>query len=693
MYRRILAWLNKGFLAVEDTASLIFSPRYNPFYYLGAIGVLFMWLLLGTGVYLFIFYKIYSAYPSVKYITEEQWYLGGIMRSLHRYSADGLVIAMLLHMLHVYSTDRYRRWRWVAWVSGVGLLATIWITGIIGYWMVWDEKAQMIAVMTAEFLDYIPIWGEPLPRVFLANELVTSFFFFILLFLHICIPVLLFIILWIHVLRTSKPVINPPGLAGWAIGVIILGLCIIKPVKMIPPADLARLPSSIGLDWFYLFIYPLFNVLSGWAFWSILVGGTALLTAVPWLIRAERPPRAEVILANCTGCELCVKDCPYEALYMRPRTDGRAYEMEAAITPAKCASCGVCIGSCSFNALSHLGRDIKGEVIQLLSNTPWIGGEPRLLGLVCSRGVDLEGVVDWETKGLKGFKNVKVIRLPCIGMVHPSLIEDALATGADGVFVSGCQIGDCYYRTGNILLKERLSGERFPVLKDTTDRSRIRAYWLSALQTRTLLKEIRLFQDDLRSPIKAFGEMAERGKTRIFREERMKKAMVIPALFILALPVVFVSLLSEAPYPFFKQDTSQLILSLKHPTRRVEECDELGFLREEALRYKKERERTQGVRMELKKTGCSRERFPLYIEMDVDGVKKVSRYYQPTGWSKDGPSFVYEKVLLEPGSHKVLIGMRDSGVEGGFDYTFEKGFELEPGRVVVIDFDKGFYIR
>lgn len=683
IYRRILAWLNKGFLAVEDTANLVFSPGYNPFYYLGAIGILFMWILLGTGVYLFIFYKIYSAYPSVKHITEEQWYLGGIIRSLHRYAADGLVIAMVLHMLHVYATDRYRRWRWVAWVTGVGLLATVWITGIIGYWMVWDEKAQMIAVMTAEFLDYIPIWGEPLPRAFLTNELVTGFFFFIILFLHICIPVLLFIILWVHVLRTSKPVINPPRLVGWAIGVIVFILCIIKPVKMVPPADLTRLPTG-GVDWFYLFFYPLFNATPIWAFWSILVGGTALLTALPWLIRAERPQKAEVILANCTGCELCVKDCPYEALYMRPRTDGRAYEMEAAITLAKCASCGVCIGSCSFDALSHLGRDIKGDVIQLLSNTPWVEGEPRLLGLVCSRGVDLEGVVDGETSRLKGFKNVKVICLPCIGMVHPSIIEDALATGADGVFISGCQIGDCYYRTGNILLKERLSGERFPVLKDTTDRSRIRVYWLSALQTSTLLKEVRLFLEDIK---------AKRVKTHIFKEEKMKRVMVIPALFILALPVVFVSSLSERAYQFFKKDTSQLILSLKHPTKRVQECDELGFLREEALKYNKERERTQGVRMELKRTGCSRERFPMYIEMDVDGVRKVSRYYQPTGWSKDGPSFVYEKVLLEQGRHEIAIRMRDSRVDGEVDYTFEKGFEIEPGRVVVIDFDKGFYIR
>ena len=34
--------------------------------------------------------------------------------------------------------------------------------------------------------------------------------------------------------------------------------------------------------------------------------------------------------------------------------------------------------------------------------------------------------------------NVKVIALPCIGMVQPSMIEAGLESGADGVFLCGC---------------------------------------------------------------------------------------------------------------------------------------------------------------------------------------------------------------------------------------------------------------
>src|SRR3989338_7180092 len=131
MYQNIFTYGRKGVLAIEGLACRIFTPRYNPFYYLGAITIFFLWMLLVSGIYLFIFYEIGAPYESVKYITREQWYLGGIMRSIHRYAADGMVISATLHLLRVYLTDRYRQWRWVAWVSGIVLLGAIWITGIV----------------------------------------------------------------------------------------------------------------------------------------------------------------------------------------------------------------------------------------------------------------------------------------------------------------------------------------------------------------------------------------------------------------------------------------------------------------------------------------------------------------------------------------------------------------------------------
>src|SRR3990172_7884278 len=132
------------------------------------------------------------------------------MRSLHRYASDGAMIALLVHLVREYFNDRYRRWRWVAWVTGVALILIYWGLGVTGYWMVWDQRGQLIARLSAEFLDFIPIWGEPLTRAFISNETVTNILFIGVIFVHLAVPTIALFLLWQHVIRISRPVINPP---------------------------------------------------------------------------------------------------------------------------------------------------------------------------------------------------------------------------------------------------------------------------------------------------------------------------------------------------------------------------------------------------------------------------------------------------------------------------------------------------
>ena len=109
-----------------------------------------------------------------------------------------------------------------------------------------------------------------------------------------------------------------------------------------------------------------------------------------------------------------------------------------------------------------------------------------LIGLVCERSVDLEGQLD-ENGYLKDAPadgpKVRVITLPCSGHIQPVMIETALKNGAAGVFTTGCRIGDCHYREGNKFLMERLEGKRMPKLKPAVDKSKVDAYWLSAVET------------------------------------------------------------------------------------------------------------------------------------------------------------------------------------------------------------------
>ena len=171
-------------IKLEILGNRIFSPAYNPFYYLGAISFHLMYLLFITGAYLLFFYTISvtGSYKSLQYLMNEQWYLGGIIRSLHRYATDSLMLTMGLHLLREFFLCRYRFYRWVAWVSGVGLLFCIWISALIGFWLVWDAKAQVIALFTSELMDYFIYLNEPMSISFLAPSSVSNIFFFVMSF-------------------------------------------------------------------------------------------------------------------------------------------------------------------------------------------------------------------------------------------------------------------------------------------------------------------------------------------------------------------------------------------------------------------------------------------------------------------------------------------------------------------------------
>jgi len=94
---------------------------------------------------------------------------------------------------------------------------------------------------------------------------------------------------------------------------------------------------------------------------------------------------------------------------------------------------------------------------------------------------------------IKSVDGLHAVKLPCSGMVQPLMIEAALKQGAAGVIVCGCQIGDCYYREGNKMIRERLLGNRVPTLKKATDRRRILALWLSRTQKDRFIADAKEF--------------------------------------------------------------------------------------------------------------------------------------------------------------------------------------------------------
>jgi len=163
-FGHVESFARRALLRFEGALNKIFGNDLNPFYHLGALGFYFFWVVTVSGAYLYAFYDtgVEDAFISVEYITREQWYLGGIMRSLHRYASDALVVVMLLHLLREFILGRYRGARWFAWVTGVPLIWLLLAAGVNGYWMVWDKLAQYSAVTIIEWFEWLPIFSAPM---------------------------------------------------------------------------------------------------------------------------------------------------------------------------------------------------------------------------------------------------------------------------------------------------------------------------------------------------------------------------------------------------------------------------------------------------------------------------------------------------------------------------------------------------
>ena len=493
---RPLRWL---FNHAEALLGVIFPPSWNPLVNLGALGFFFYWIITVSGIYVYIFFDtgVHQAFDSVEYMTHEQWYVAGVMRSLHRYASDGLVMVMLLHLLREWSLDRYRGVRWFSWLIGIPILVLVYVAGITGYWLVWDRLAQYVAIVSTEWLDQLPFFAEPVARNFLAPDALESRFFTLMIFMHIAVPLITLVLLWVHLQRITKPRINPPR--GLMVGVLLslLALSLVHPALSQGPADLGRVPGTLQLDWFYLGLYPLLEHLPGPLTWGAAAALLLILVAMPWLPPLRKPAAARVDLANCNGCSRCAADCPYAAIAMVARSDGLPFSAQAQVDPSLCVACGICAGACPtsmpFRRAAALvpGIDLPERTIAALrSEVERVAqvlprARPRVLVFGCQQGVPLDGIEG-------------AVSLACVGQLPPAFIDYVLSKDlADGVLLTGCGDASCFNRFGIDWTKARLASTRDPHLRRRVPRERLRTLWAGPVGAARLVTAIAEFQRDL----------------------------------------------------------------------------------------------------------------------------------------------------------------------------------------------------
>lgn len=447
----------------------VFGAAANPLRQLGALATFAFWIVLASGAYLYVFFDTSAAgaWRSIEDLMSHP--IHGPVRSLHRYSSDAFLLLTLAHLAVEWIKGRYRGFRWFSWVSGVPLLWLMVAAGLVGYWLIADERAIFVAAGLGEWLGAVPGIGDSMIRNFVTEEAISDRLFSLMIFLHIGVSLFVLLGLWVHLARITQPQTQPQRRAAASTAAALVLLSIAWPALSTPPADFSRVPAAVPIDWLYYGMLPLMHATSPAVAWLVALGATFALLLLPWTARAPRPQPARVDLANCNGCARCFADCPFGAVTMVARSDGKRHKLQARVDPDLCAACGICVGACPsstpFRSAQELvtGIDlpqrplteVRAALTRALDAARAAGRAPIVV-FGCDHGANVAAAAA---------PDVIALSLPCSAALPPAFVEYAQRRGARQVLIADCGEHGCAYRFGGRFTRARLQGTREPQLR------------------------------------------------------------------------------------------------------------------------------------------------------------------------------------------------------------------------------------
>lgn len=650
-------------VALEARLSAWVGPAFNPLVHSGALATLSFAIALLSGVYVFLFYDVTAPYESVARLSDNL--PGLLMRGLHRYASRAFLLFAVLHAVRLALIGHYRGPRWLAWHSGVFKVLVAWFVGITGYLLVWDQQAYVLTLGLVRLLDSLLIFVQPFALTFLSAETLRDNIFFITLFLHLSVPALAAVLLWLHVSRTSRPRLLPTLRLGLVATAAMSALALLWPALSAPPADLARLPHNAPLDPWYslgtlaaLSLPPLAFGLAGLA--AVLV-----LLALPWLGRARPAGAAVIDQERCNGCVLCSLDCPYGAITMVPAppspAPGRRRVREVAcVNPARCVGCSVCLGSCTAGGIS-LGELSLGTMKERVSAVLRGAPEGTLLVLTCRQPGPL-----LLPPGMRHFA------VPCVGSINRNLVGHALAAGAAGVLVVACPVDLCRYREGATWTWLRAARQRRPS-------------WLPQTAERAAVTEA--------VPGDAAAIVAESERFRTALAEHRGLAVsrrALPPLARAAAGLVLATGLLAA----ISFEVPVYASAPQYGMLKVAVRTEAPLREERTLSAGEQAGRLEHMRRP--DLVVSRERLPLALIVEIDGQTALREVLLPRGFRQDGPTFGYTEVHLAPGEHRLTIRLASPQRDEAFAKEWDGTLTVVAGSVHVVSYGvlgEGFVVR
>ncbi len=670
--RKTLRTFEKIWTRLEGLVNRFTKSDFNPFYHLGTLTIFMLLVLLATGVYLTAIYRpgLDVAYATVEKI-DSNWF-GSLMRSVHRYASDAMILLIILHLLKMLFSDKFWGQRWLAWTSGWIMLAGVWLTGTFGYWLVWDLRAQWMTEYMMETL------AGTSGLTYVAADIESRTFsnFVIIIFLHVFLPLIGFLGIYIHGLRLSRARWWSPRWVSIqaVIGLVILSL--IKPVQSFAEADLSTLIQSVPMDAYYLGFLPLIDQWSNMIFWAlaILVGGSLFL--LPWLASGRDPGPAIVTDPQCTGCNICYAECPYDAIRMVDRDDETKYQKLAIINNAQCTGCGICVGACPTDAINLHGGYNSEQVFSAVKGAlhrEKKEGNPVTVLFASQRDEALESLparlMIWEKNvpvavtawGEGGAARIVTAVLPSTSAVNIEWVKSLNSEGARDVVILAQPYDDNLNREDTHWILNRLHLRPALVTKDL--------HWLEATpgDSKTVenyLNNLHIPETQAKKSAPLLPEVKERSRLIPSLVSGLVGTVLLLGLFALALPL-------DIPAGMKAAEQSALRVALDAKGRiEVSNIPEGVILPEGAD--------------PVKIFGGTH--FPISLRVIVDGRTILDDTYKPSGISGNGRISALEFLEIEPGTHQVEVWMKDDSGNYRLSYSGEVNFEK--GRALVLAYDE-----
>jgi quinol-cytochrome oxidoreductase complex cytochrome b subunit len=140
--------------------------RYTHTFGLGGMSLVLVLLLMGTGLLMMFVYEPAPerAHDSIVSL-QEQVLFGRLVRGVHYWSANLLIVVAVFHLLRVYLTGGFHGPRQFNWIIGLGLLLCILVSNFTGYLLPWDQLSYWAVTICTGMVGYVPAVGPWLQQV------------------------------------------------------------------------------------------------------------------------------------------------------------------------------------------------------------------------------------------------------------------------------------------------------------------------------------------------------------------------------------------------------------------------------------------------------------------------------------------------------------------------------------------------